>query len=245
MQGSSIWGRKFAVGKSGEGGNQDAACASTKNRRFAVADGVAQTAFPGDWARLLVRKFTRAPLESPGAVDDWVEPIKRRWLQKLPKCLPWNVKIKLRAGASSTLVGLEINQAKTGKSKILWRTTAIGDSCLFQVRGEKLLVKFPMKSVEAFGYVTAGVSTEKKDSGYYTPHLLFRKGYCRPGDDFFLTTDALAKWIIRQPAKKAPWRQLRRMRTKEEFENWIESLRSNEGLENDDVVLIRVSISNR
>ena len=251
MQKSRIWRRRFLVGKSGEEGNQDAAQASTKNRRFAVADGVSQTAFPGDWARLLVKQFTTAPLESPGAVEDWTEPIQRLWRQKQDsKYLPWNVRIRLSEGASSTLVGLEIHQAEDGCSTIKWRTTAIGDSCLFQVHREELLVSFPMESVEEFGYVTAGMSTQKKDADYYSLHLQSKCGDCKPGDDFFLTTDALAEWIIRQTTlpkapKGWPWRKLRSMKTYPQFIEWIQSLRSTGGLHDDDVALIRVSISKR
>ena len=251
MQEPHVWRRRYLVGKSGEKGNQDAAWASTKNRRFAVADGVSQTTLPGDWADLLVKRFTRVPLESPGAVEDWAEPIQDRWRQKQDlKTLPWNVRLRLQEGASSTLVGLEIHQAEEDCSKIKWRTTVIGDSCLFHVSGKDLEVSFPLKSAEQFGYVTPGMSTQKKDPGYYWQHLKSKCGYCQPGDDFFLTTDALAEWIIRQTditkdLKDAPWpwRKLRSMKTKDQFETWIEELRSTGDLHDDDVAFIRVSIS--
>src|SRR5947199_52879 len=67
-----------------------------------------------------------------------------------------------------------------------------------------------------------------------------------PGDTFFLMTDALACWFLREGEEgRQPWDELSGFSgatALEDFARRIEALRDGEGLKNDDVTLIQVTL---
>ena len=69
-------------------------------------------------------------------------------------------------------------------------------------------------------------------------------GSWRLKDIFYLTTDALAQWILAEyEAGRPPWKFLRALGGKQKsFEAVIEDLRKSKALRNDDTTLIRVEV---
>src|SRR6266513_307758 len=66
------------------------------------------------------------------------------------KPLPWYAEEKMRSGAFSSLAGLTLHgpaAEETGDGAGgAWESFAVGDSCLFQVRADELIVAFPLGS---------------------------------------------------------------------------------------------------
>ena len=119
--------------------------------RLAIGDGATEASFSALWARLLVREYGLGHL-SPGSLMGRLPALQSRWRRSLgKKPLPWYAAEKLRQGAFSSLLGLTLEaDTRLHGSRGCWRAMAIGDSCLFQVRGEELIARFPLDRTDLF-----------------------------------------------------------------------------------------------
>ncbi len=116
--------------------------------RFAAADGITEGILSGKWAKILVKKFYRkkfCSFDTPNQeAKDFIEsaykawnPWKKNYLNERERCnkpIQWYEEPGLQAGAFSTLLGLVLEDSKEGQSR-KWNAIAIGDTCLFHVRG--------------------------------------------------------------------------------------------------------------
>lgn len=210
----------------------------------AVADGATETSFSGIWAQMLTGAFGRGlfPCDDFG---QWQEPLLRLrqdwWLGISQRSLPWYAEEKLRAGAFSTLMGLTLRSCEPR-----WQAAAIGDSTLFQVREGNLIRAFPLTRSEEFSSRPYLISSKFESNGDLRDYLLFDSGQWQQGDTFYLMTDALACWALREHERgRAPWADLLEVVTDEavHFEQWIGELRATLRLRNDDVTLLRVDLA--
>ena len=67
------------------------------------------------------------------------------------------------------------------------------------------------------------------------------------GDTFYLMTDAIACWFLRQAeSEKVPARELQDLTdgNGNPFQSWLATLRNSGRLRNDDVTILRVEIEN-
>src|SRR3954471_6828632 len=79
---------------------EDAFAADPAAGRFAVADGASESAFAGEWARLLAEPYVAA--SGPGT--GWLEGARDRWVAALAgRELPWYLEEKFEQGAYATL----------------------------------------------------------------------------------------------------------------------------------------------
>ena len=222
--------------------------------RFAVADGATESSFSGLWARLLVNSNSRAPLNVAN-VRQRVEALGRKWLRAATaKPLPWYAERKIQQGAFSTFLGLslESNDVSTTSVGGKWTSFAVGDSCLFQVRGSELVTCFPIEHADQFGYHPLLLSSipQKNDVVWKKLSELEKTGTWLPGDTFFLMTDALAQWFLVQAEQgKQPWLFLKeRVEPLElplfsdQFEKWVNDRRDAKEMRNDDVTLLIITI---
>jgi len=214
--------------------------------RLAVGDGATETSFSGLWARLLVSSCGRGRLEGEGVADE-LRRIRRVWRKAVgQKPLPWYAEEKLRSGAFSSLTGLtlfppEERTARGGR----WQATAIGDSCLVQARGNDFVCSFPYSHSDEFDSRPRLVSSLESDNpDDFAANTI--SGDWQAGDIFYLMTDALACWCLREAeAGQRVFERLNEPQTQSEFETFIAELRSqldSEGrplLKNDDVTLLR------
>ena len=70
-------------------------------------------------------------------------------------------------------------------------------------------------------------------------------GECQPGDRFFLATDALAHWFLTQhEEKRQPWHTVLAacQQSADTFVAWIEALRDERDIRNDDVTLVIIDV---
>jgi len=184
--------------------NQDAFATDAERGIAAIADGVASGIFARQWARIL----TQATVAEPPDPDDqpafaaWLAARREAWSAEIDVSrLAWFQKPKLREGAFSTLLWVEITpiDERDRQPHDPWRlrVRAVGDSCLFHVRAGELLRAFPIEKAEALeaNPVVIGSLDLGRDGLVEFPSY---EALCRPGDLLVLSTDAVADWALRQ-----------------------------------------------
>jgi hypothetical protein len=216
--------------------------------RLAVADGATESSFARGWARLLVRGFGSGELDTDLG-DTALHSLQRRWdAQTNRDPLPWYAEEKRASGAFSTLLGLELDAGSSDETcSRRWRAVAIGDSCLVQLRGDRVLACFPVERSADFDsrpFLLASVPSRNVDA---SEHVRCLDGEWALGDVFLLMTDALACWFIRQMEQGGtPWVDVQafgnspRLRP---FRAWVQELRAADAMRNDDVTLVLAELS--
>lgn len=212
---------------------------------FALSDGATDACFSGAWARQLVKTYGEG-VSDPNSLKDALPQLQRRWreavLSKRP--LPWYVEEKAESGAFATLLGLTLEGAVECPSEGTWRAMAVGDTCLFHVRGRQVLQSFPIEKEEAFNSSPVLLSSKPGHDEIAISNLRMVESNWTAGDSFYLMTDALACWFLKQQKDgRIPWQRLEVVGEKtKRFGLWIDRLRVRKLLRNDDVTLCRIEI---
>ncbi|MGQ0520164.1 MAG: protein phosphatase 2C domain-containing protein [Actinomycetota bacterium] len=218
--------------------------------RLAVADGASESMLSGLWADLLVRTWCRSRRRPAAAVvaaamAEWDATLgtylEGREAEQRP--IEWFEQPGLDRGAHATLLGVEL--AGTGGTGG-WTAVSLGDSCLFQVRGDTLVRAFPVEDPAQFGNAPKLVPTRAGQLGRVLAALDRATGTWEDGDVLFLTTDALAAWFLTAAGTGAgPWRTLGRIVRDDAgaFEAWAGEQRAAGRLRNDDLTLLRVELT--
>lgn len=216
------------------------------NVRLAVADGATECLFARRWAEQLVHAVGEGVLSLHGFFNG-ITRLRADWQQWIirKKTLPWYAEEKARQGAFAALLALELTtEGSDGAMDGCWNAAAVGDSCLFHIRGENVLVRFPLTTPEAFDnrpILLGSVGTENSCLNELTSSGLWKKG-----DAFFLMTDALACWFIKHlDAGGSPLEvqgDFAFPNDPDPFRAWVESLRDKGSIRNDDCTLIRVHL---
>lgn len=211
--------------------------------RCAVADGATTTSFSRLWAQTLVRAYCRGHLYRCKTFLKHLAPLQQKWKAAVSqKPLPWYAEEKLRQGAFSSLLGLTIRGGQ-GAEQFQWDALAVGDSCLFQIREDKVITQFPLTCSAQFTNRPALLSSNPASNNRLADHIHLASGQWQNGDTFYLMTDAIACWFLRAVERgDAPWEILRDLGTENglNLEEWIARLREQGRLSNDDVTVLRV-----
>jgi hypothetical protein len=208
--------------------------------RFAVADGASESMLSGLWASLLVRTWCKARRRR---LPEILDVARAAWDVELAAYLEdrgrtdrpiqWFEEPGLERGAFATLLGVAFS-TDHGHHGGRWEATAVGDSCLFQVRGGELLSAFPLKSSTEFDS-TPRLVPSRSFEGLRVEH---ERGEWKRGDAFFLLTDAVAAWFLRaRESNQAPWEALATADTA-----WVAARRADQSLRNDDVTVMRIDV---
>lgn len=225
---------------------EDAFAGDAAAARFAIADGATESSFVAAWAKLLAEGFV-AGNGKPWRDLAWLKPARERWaadVDTLP--LPWYAEQKREQGAHATLLGVAFTPCRDTHG--VWRALAVGDSCLFRLRGKKLLYSFAMTRASEFNNLPGLLgSRDNSTNGVYTA-IRRARGKWRPSDRFLLMTDALAEWMLRRnEQRKKPAADIDRLLNEsaphDAFTAWIEELRDRQGLRNDDVTLVVIDLT--
>ncbi|HZS44220.1 MAG TPA: hypothetical protein VFC63_03910 [Blastocatellia bacterium] len=217
----------------------------TDEFRCAVADGATESSFADIWARLLTVSYVHGRLRVSSVIEDLM-PLQESMVKQMSlEKLPWYAAEKGEKGAFSTLLGLTITEDKS-KDLIGWSSMATGDSCLFHLRGEDLIVAFPLNSAEQFCNRPFLLASNPRFNGGLTEAIDCADGLAKSGDEFMLMTDALAHWFLHSAAKlESPWRILRDFVDSEDdeaFDAWIGRMRHDSLMRNDDVTFLHIEI---
>lgn len=220
----------------------------SKSARFAISDGATQAAFSGLWAQILVDQIYHSRYQpSRGRLLDITSHASHLWVNELAgRDLPWFAEEKVRKGAFATLLWLSImaNGNEPGGS---WKALAIGDSNLFQVRKDTLVEAFPIQESTGFHNNPILLSSHLIKNHQVWEQVRIKASTWMAGDDFFLMTDALAAWFLKQ------WENGEKSNTK--IQQWfinvdgdggvadnIQLLRDRGELKNDDTTLIWIDL---
>jgi hypothetical protein len=240
---------------------EDAFAYSSTDGTFAIADGATESSYADRWARDLVDSFVTKPPEVNSAktpFPDWLTPMQQRWRHGIDwENLPWFAEEKAKSGAFATFLGLTIyDPDHMRKASLLeraaslfrkheqplvwkWKAMAVGDSCLFQIREEKVIACFPISKAGDFNSRPILLcSNPANNSGVWT-EVKFEQGDCKSEDLFILATDAVAKWFLDQrEAGGKPWEILLGIRSQMEFQDMVARLRSEKAMRNDDATVL-------
>lgn len=236
--------RVFLVAREGHSASecQDAVAFDLQGGRFAAADGASESASCAAWARLLVDAFVQAPRDQV-AWPAWLAPLRNRWAEATRRPegaepLPWYVEAQQRHGAFSTFLGLSMEGPR-------WAAQVVGDSCLFQVRAGQLVVAFPLSRASQFTDSPWLVGSLHSSDWILARQAQVMMGEWRPGDQFFLMTDALARWFLTgQEMGRQNWREVTALagQSDDAFVAWVSHLRATRQLRNDDVALAAITV---
>ncbi|MBI4582974.1 MAG: protein phosphatase 2C domain-containing protein [Planctomycetes bacterium] len=216
--------------------------------RFAVADGATETSYSRIWAKQLVRYFCKSRPDA-AFIGEGLRDLQQRWstiVRKRP--LPWYAEEKIRLGAFASILGVVLyDDVRCDGHHGKWEAIALGDSCLVQMRGEEVLARFPLDNSASFTNRPHLLSSNPAHNNRVLEHLRRIEGTWQPDDAFYLMTDALACWFMREVEEgRMPWIFLRDLDTSGEvkpFPEWVEGLRIEKAIRNDDVTLLRVDIT--
>lgn len=213
--------------------------------RYAVADGATTGGFSSEWASELVRTAVAHGTPS-GSLNACAEPLRSTWADRFAALdIPWYAEAKARAGSFATLLSLWITPPEDDAPDGAWDAAAVGDTCLFQVRHDKLYQAFPLTSSTAFDS-TPDLIASKPPMGLAIKEERIQ-GQWQVGDQFYLMSDALAAWFLSTYEQDGrPWVEIAAWRepavTDDRFAAWIAELRASHRLRNDDVTLLIIEI---
>jgi hypothetical protein len=215
----------------------------------AVADGATESMLSDIWARILVSRVSH--LFSDGGLPSLINLSSSAWSRfkrrkasagrSLTLLPAWLEEPGLEQGAFSTLVALRLAEDQT------WRALAVGDSCLFHVRDNELLLQWPIQKSADFAKRPYLLCSEQGPSRQLDDNTRLISGQWSVDDHFFLMSDAIACWFERQYEKgEKPWLPLLNLGTDEAegtFEELVAHRRQAGEMRNDDVTLIRVDVA--
>ena len=125
-----------------------------------MTDGATETSFSGLWARLLAEAYC-AGGTTPETLFAALPAAQATWREAVAAIpLPWYAEEKARQGAFAALVGLALIADSRGGRRAAGPPWPCGDSCLIQVRGDALLVAFPLASAAEFNNRPTLLSSE-------------------------------------------------------------------------------------
>jgi hypothetical protein len=223
----------------------------------AIADGATETSFSREWADVLAATYTRRP------VAFYVQSSLEKLGRDMSACanarveravssrgVPWYAEQKAREGAFAAVLGVSLWSDRAGAiGHGKWRAWAVGDCCVFQIRGDELLARFPLGASTDFNNRPFLLSTRAERNGAWVDHALSHRGHWTQGDEFLLMSDAMACWFLRQWERHGdPFTErLARIRDNSEFAEFVARERHDcvDGaplMPNDDVTLTRCQI---
>jgi hypothetical protein len=226
---------------------EDAFAGAPEAGRFAIADGASESSYAGIWAGLLAQGFLNAPAK-PWRELDWIEPLRHQWARAVDgRPLPWYAEMKREQGAYATLLGLAFRKGTRPQEYAVWRALAVGDSCLFHVRGSRLRRAFPVEKSAQMNNRPALIGSRPGQLLPGDDELHLVRGRCRQGDCFLLMSDALAAWFLEQNEQdRRPISRIQELLGQEQpeqaFPAWVEERRRHENLRNDDVTLTIIDL---
>jgi hypothetical protein len=200
-----------------------AAIGGALNQRLAIADGATESSFSGDWARLLVKGYVdHGDLTAAWALG---RAVLEQEIRTRSAGMPWYALAKVEQGVHATFLGVTVDRQLTLSA------TAVGDACLFVVRGGKVVRRWPIEDAGDFTHQPDLVSNQQ------CPEPMRLEWECRPGDRVVLATDAVAALLM-----TADESLFDALTTQSRFAEVIEGARDRGLIRNDDSTAILVDL---
>ena len=216
--------------------------------RAAVSDGASESAFAREWANVLADAFVSRTPDIRGlakdSMCDWLASAQEEWRVGVPwDRIPWHGEAKARAGAFATLVGLTVATRAGNSRRLCWRAVAVGDSCLFMVRDDRLWLSFPLEDAAQFDNSPALVCSNPDNAGELWENVRQSHGECVDGDSFILASDALSCWFLASSIQgEKPWQTLLTLNASG-WTAWVAEQRRTGLMRNDDTTLVIIRVA--
>jgi hypothetical protein len=220
----------------------------TDKAAFAVADGATQTSFSGLWANCLVKHCTDAHL-SEFNFQNAVTRAQAEWQLALKDLdLPWHAQEKVRLGAFSALTWVEIQYDPLHPATAFtWRALAVGDCCLFIAHNHTIYLSLPLQDPSEFSNSPVLIPSKSEKMDSIKNKIQTARGSLMRGDQLILASDAISSWIMRKPQKdqREYLDMVNTLRTSGDelaFTTWVNRLRRNGELRNDDTSIVYIEL---
>lgn len=221
-----------------------------------VSDGASESMLAKDWAWRLVATVVGKLDSDPALVrsrigfaevmreamvrwGEWIDGYEARRAES-GRPVQWYERPKLERGAYATLLALHFDGIDS------WEAAALGDSCLFHLRGFELIRAFPLQQADEFSVTPKLVNSREQDGELLAAHVETASGKAEPSDQFFLCTDAMAAWFLQRAASGSkPWYEvmdLTRAGDQTAFAQWADGERAAGRMRNDDIALIHLDL---
>jgi hypothetical protein len=214
---------------------------------FALSDGASEGAFSNWFSDSLVHAFskmTEPNLEAviENAIQLW-QSKKTQYVderQKKNTPLLWYEEASIIKGAFATFLGVRFTTTELpGEGQ--WYATSVGDTCLFQIRDDELISQFPLIVSTDFNNHPNLISTNYHLNEAINLGNKESLGFWKFNDTFYMMTDAMSQWFLSQAeSDRKPWRVLDFEYIR--FGDFIENLRDERHIRNDDTTMIKISI---
>jgi hypothetical protein len=215
---------------------------------FVVADGATQTSFSGLWARCLVEACAKNRLNEIHFQQS-IENARKAWQQSFDgKEIPWHAVEKIRQGAFSALIWLEVYYSPLHPaSAFSWKALAVGDCCLFIARNQSIYLSLPLQNLADFSQSPVLVPSKKERLDSIRGKIQTARGSLKRGDQIILASDAISAWIMKQSQADGLMflKMLQSLKNANDgfgFTRWINSLRKSGELKNDDTTMIFIEL---
>jgi len=215
--------------------------------RFAVSDGATESSFSNRWADILVKDYITNGYKSAGGVKKFINKLSKKWSLEIVNInRPWYAQEKVKKGAFATLLGFQIKGIDFTKEQ-KWSAIAIGDSCLFQIRDNKVITSFPIKKSSEFTNTPQLLSSNMKNNSALSSLVIPLHGSWKKGDLFFICTDAFAAWFLSEKENnRFPWVEfydnINYPDSNEKFKSWVMAKRESGVMKNDDTTVIFIKL---
>ncbi|MHA1410022.1 MAG: hypothetical protein ACTSQY_06920 [Candidatus Odinarchaeia archaeon] len=220
---------------------------------FSIADGASEGLLSSKWSMLLTVSYSNFNKINFDLLDflkfsiDCFPVVESKFIQsreKENKPLQWFEQNLLLKGSFSTFLGIRIYENSTGECNL--STHAIGDSFLFIIRNDEMILSFPSENLNYFGNRPDLISTKCSDVMLIANKMKFLDFKILDGDIIYLMTDAVAHWFLKRTKEgKKPWRFFGLFSDfkSHDFRRYIEKIRELGYIKNDDVTISRLSIT--
>ena len=208
--------------------------------RAAVADGATATAFSGEWADLLVREYCDRSFTNWDDFFIRCSAAAKRWNSEIySKERPWHSLMRSKTGAAAAIAGIELSIKESR-----WSASALGDSCIFQIRSGRVYVILPSYTSEQFDNHPRLVSTDIEKNVGLASAYKFASGTFKAGDRFILATDAASESIVQANQRTDGLHEwiIALAAGKESAQRFITSQRETNKIRDDDVAIIMIEI---
>jgi hypothetical protein len=173
--------------------SQDAVAAAPELGLFAIADGVTNSDFSGEFARALVRHWTSKPAADAADFGKFLKKVQAEWeAETAPqiqgRATNWYNRNKVWK-ADAAFVGAQL--VRSGKKQQL-KVLGIGDTVAILVRDGEIKKSFPLGKAADFSDQVQALPS-KGEPSYKVREASWD---VKPGDEVYMATDALAAWIL-------------------------------------------------
>jgi len=219
---------------------------------IALADGATEGLFSSIWADILVKLYVSKNelIKTPQTYiqrakenfQEWkLEYIKTRETAEKP--LYWFEEHGLSRGVYSTIVGATFYDK--GSEIGHWEASAVGDSCVVQLRNDEILNKFPIDHSNAFNNQPWLLTTNDISTDELSSHIKTISSDWISGDTFIFMSDAIAHWCYSEIEKDInPLLEIINFleNDNDDFEEFLCRTRKNKIIKNDDITVIIIEL---